>query len=188
MFWARNHKVACSILKEPQVSIVDPDMFKLPWYWRFKCLGAQGIKVKCSRDMVRPPLVVSSIIEAFAWRKVCTWFCNRKSSKLKICPGLKPACADLGNIRTKSYHWISATYWMRVITGRVATDLENLENSENFKETFEWQGICLWSQGICDRIPNVREFVAWNSFSAKLKILILKIFWGSMPQIVSDLR
>ena len=37
---------------------------------------------------------------------------------------------------------------------RVATDLENLENMEksgNLKETSE-------SQGICDRIPKVREF------------------------------
>ena len=33
---------------------------------------------------------------------------------------------------------------------RVATDLENLEKSGNLKETFE-------SQGICDRIPKVRE-------------------------------
>ena len=35
---------------------------------------------------------------------------------------------------------------------RVATDLENLENSGNLKETSE-------SQGICDRIPKVREFI-----------------------------
>ena len=33
---------------------------------------------------------------------------------------------------------------------RVATDLENLEKSGNLKETSE-------SQGICDRIPKVRE-------------------------------
>ena len=74
---------------------------------------------------------------------------------------------------------------------RVATDLENLESLEsleksgNLKETSKSQGICLKSQGICDRIPKVREksgnFVVWNSFSAKLRILILKIFWGSMP-------
>ena len=32
---------------------------------------------------------------------------------------------------------------------RLTTDLENLEESENFKETSE-------SQGICDRIPKVR--------------------------------
>ena len=65
-----------------------------------------------------------------------------------------------------------------LIYHRVATDLENLEKSGNLKETSE-------SQGICNRIPKVREksenFVVWNSFSAKLKILILKIFWGSMP-------
>ena len=41
---------------------------------------------------------------------------------------------------------------------RVATDLENLEKSGNLKETSESQGICLESQGICDRIPKVREF------------------------------
>ena len=29
--------------------------------------------------------------------------------------------------------------------------------SENLKETSESQGICLKSQGICDRIPKVRE-------------------------------
>ena len=34
---------------------------------------------------------------------------------------------------------------------RVATDLENLEKSRNLKEISE-------SQGICDTIPNVREF------------------------------
>ena len=34
----------------------------------------------------------------------------------------------------------------------IATDLENLEKSGNLKETPE-------SQGICDRIPKVREFV-----------------------------
>ena len=33
---------------------------------------------------------------------------------------------------------------------RVATDLENLEKSGNLKETSQ-------SQGICDRIPKVRE-------------------------------
>ena len=41
---------------------------------------------------------------------------------------------------------------------RVATDLENLEKSGNLKETSEGQGICLKSQGICDKIPKVREF------------------------------
>ena len=42
------------------------------------------------------------------------------------------------------------------------------------------------SQGIWMRPLKVREksgnFVVWNSFSAKLKILILKIFWGACPQ------
>ena len=38
-----------------------------------------------------------------------------------------------------------------VTNTRVATDLENLEKSGNLKETSE-------SQGICDRIPKVREF------------------------------
>ena len=43
---------------------------------------------------------------------------------------------------------------------RVATDLESLENLEksgNLKETSESLRICLKSQGICDRIPKVRE-------------------------------
>ena len=40
---------------------------------------------------------------------------------------------------------------------RVATDLEDLEESGNLKQTSESQGICLKSQGICDRIPKVRE-------------------------------
>ena len=39
----------------------------------------------------------------------------------------------------------------------IATDLEKLEKSGNLKETPESQGICLKSQGICDRIPKVRE-------------------------------
>ena len=41
---------------------------------------------------------------------------------------------------------------------RVATDMENLEKSRNLKETSESQGICPEGQGICDRIPKVREF------------------------------
>ena len=43
---------------------------------------------------------------------------------------------------------------------RVATDLgrlENLEKSGNLKEAPESQGICLKSQGICDRNPKVME-------------------------------
>ena len=40
---------------------------------------------------------------------------------------------------------------------RVATHLENLEKSGNLKETSESRGICLKSQGICDRIPKIRE-------------------------------
>ena len=40
---------------------------------------------------------------------------------------------------------------------RVATDLENLEKSGNLKETSESQGICQKSQGICNRIPKVKE-------------------------------
>ena len=40
----------------------------------------------------------------------------------------------------------------------VATDLENLEKSGNLKETSESQGICLKSQGICEKFPKVREF------------------------------
>ena len=41
---------------------------------------------------------------------------------------------------------------------RAATDLEN---SGNLKETPESKGICLKSQGICDRIQKVRE-KSWN--------------------------
>ena len=41
---------------------------------------------------------------------------------------------------------------------RVASDLENLEKSGNFKETSESQGIYLKRQGICETIPKVREF------------------------------
>ena len=41
---------------------------------------------------------------------------------------------------------------------RVAADLENLEKSGNLKETSESRGICLKSQGICNRIPKVKEF------------------------------
>ena len=44
-----------------------------------------------------------------------------------------------------------------LFTIRVASDLENLEKSGNLKETSESQGIYLKSQGICDRIPKVRE-------------------------------
>ena len=65
-------------------------------------------------------------------------------------------------------------------THRVATDLENLEKSGNLKETPESQGICLKSQGICDRIPKVREFCCLKFILSRLKILILKIYWGNM--------
>ena len=41
---------------------------------------------------------------------------------------------------------------------KAATNLENLEKSGNLKETSESQGICLNSQGICGKIPKVREF------------------------------
>ena len=41
---------------------------------------------------------------------------------------------------------------------RVATDLENLEKSGKLKKTSESQGICPKSQGICNRIPKVRDF------------------------------
>ena len=45
-----------------------------------------------------------------------------------------------------------------ITCNRVATDLENLEKSGNLKKTSKSQGICLKSQGICDKIPNFREF------------------------------
>ena len=41
---------------------------------------------------------------------------------------------------------------------RVVTNLENLEKSGNLKETSESRGIHLKGQGICNRIPKVREF------------------------------
>ena len=47
--------------------------------------------------------------------------------------------------------------WTELYQDKVATDLENLEKSGNFKETSESKGICLKSQGIYDRIPEVRE-------------------------------
>ena len=63
-----------------------------------------------------------------------------------------------------------------LLVRRVVTDLENLEKSRNLKET---QSGNLRqnskSQG------KVREFCCPKFISAKLKILILKIFWGSMP-------
>ena len=43
------------------------------------------------------------------------------------------------------------------VTDRVATDLENLEKSGNLKESSISQGIRQKSQGICNRIPKVRE-------------------------------
>ena len=36
-------------------------------------------------------------------------------------------------------------------------------------------------QGIYKKQEKSRKFVVLNSFSASLSILILKIFWGSMP-------
>ena len=84
------------------------------------------------------------------------------------------------NLKISQHHCLRLRYVCSCLIGRVATDLENLEKLGN-----ESQGICLKSQGICHRIPKVREksgnFV-WNSFSAKLKILIFKIFWGACPQ------
>ena len=65
---------------------------------------------------------------------------------------------------------------------RVATDPENLEKSGNLKETSESQGICLiLVREFVTEFQKSGNFVVWNSFLAKLKILILKIFWGSMP-------
>ena len=86
---------------------------------------------------------------------------------------------------TETYYAIVRGTYTHGSVHRFATDVENLEKSGNLKETSESQGICLKSQGICDRIPKVREksgnFVVWNSLLAKLKILILKIFWVSVP-------
>ena len=47
--------------------------------------------------------------------------------------------------------------WRQTFSVRVATDLENLEKSGNLEETPESQGICLKCQGICEKIPKVRE-------------------------------
>ena len=40
---------------------------------------------------------------------------------------------------------------------RVYSDLENLEESGNLKQTFERQGICLKSQGTYLKYPKLRE-------------------------------
>ena len=52
---------------------------------------------------------------------------------------------------------------------RVATDLENLEKSGNLYETSQSQGIYLKSQGICDRIPKVREFCCLKFIFSQLE-------------------
>ena len=64
---------------------------------------------------------------------------------------------------------------------RVATDLENLEKSGNLKETSESQGICLKSQGICDRIPSqgkVREFCCMKFIFSQVEDPNSKNFLG----------
>ena len=68
---------------------------------------------------------------------------------------------------------------------RVATDLENLEKSGNLKETseFESQGICTKIQGICDRIPKVREsqrFFGLKFIFSQVEDPNFENFWGSM--------
>ena len=65
---------------------------------------------------------------------------------------------------------------------RVANDLENLVKSGNLKETSASQGIFLNIQRIYDRTIKVREFCCLKFFSAKLKILVLKMAWGACPQ------
>ena len=52
---------------------------------------------------------------------------------------------------------VFSTSGLRDMLDRVATDLENLEKLENLNETSQSQGISLKSQGICNRIPKVRE-------------------------------
>ena len=64
---------------------------------------------------------------------------------------------------------------------RVATDLESLEKSGNLKETSEGQGIYLKSQGICQRIPKVREFCCLKFIVSQVECPNFENFLGSMP-------
>ena len=57
---------------------------------------------------------------------------------------------DDSQLKVRLHHLLEACFLIGNELDRVATDLENLEKSGNLKETFE-------SQGICDRIPKVRE-------------------------------
>ena len=54
---------------------------------------------------------------------------------------------------------------------RVASDLENLEKSGNLKETSK-------SQGICDRIPIVREFCCLKFIFSQVEDPNFKHFLG----------
>ena len=61
------------------------------------------------------------------------------------------------------------------------TDLENLEKSGNLKETFE-------SQGICDRIPKVREFCCLKFvFSQVEDPNFEKFLWEHSPDPLNGL-
>ena len=64
----------------------------------------------------------------------------------------------MSQITTFNKGLLTASLYRFIIFDRVTTDLENLEKSGNLKDTSDSQEICLKSQGICDRIPKVREF------------------------------
>ena len=72
--------------------------------------------------------------------------CNGKLAKAKYLP-LQGDPKGL----VRFYNQFMAQIDSQPVSNRVAADLENLEKSGNSKVTSE-------SQGICDRIPKVREF------------------------------
>ena len=72
---------------------------------------------------------------------------------------------------------------------RVAIDLENLEKSGNLKETSESQRICPKSQGICNRIPKVREFFGLKFIFSQVEDPNFKTFLGgACPQTPVELN
>ena len=84
----------------------------------------------------------------------------REDSQIDFAAGTLFACFFLGRGGILLISNFSNNRFLQALEKpyhRVATDLENLEKSGNLKETSESQGICQKSQGICDRIPKVRE-------------------------------
>ena len=80
---------------------------------------------------------------------------------------------------------ICEVYWSQSFkvkfSNRVATDLDNLEESGNLKNTSESQGIRPKSQGICDRIPKVREFFCLKFIFSQVEDPNFENFQGSDP-------